>query len=119
MAQNHNIEAMKRFKTIFLEDAVEFLSSLSTQVRTKILYNIDKVEGGIISSDLFKKLGDTEIWEFRTQYNGIQYRLFAFWDTDKEALVVATHGIVKKVWKVPTKEIAKAEELRRQYFNEK
>lgn len=110
---------MRRFKTIFLEEAAEFLESLSEQVRDKIFYNIRKVEGGIMNSDLFKKLGSTDIWEFRTQYNGIQYRLFAFWDSEKEAIVVATHGIVKKVWKVPTKEIAKAEEMRKQYFNAK
>lgn len=111
--------AMKRFKTIFLEEAIDFLGSLLSQVRNKILYNIDKVEGGIMSSDLFKKLEGTDIWEFRTLYGGIQYRLFAFWDTEKETLVVATHGIVKKVWKVPTKEIAKAEEMRKMYFNAK
>ena len=54
---------MKRFKTIFLEEAVEFLDSLSEQVRDKIFYNIRKVEGGIMSSDLFKKLENTDIWD--------------------------------------------------------
>ena len=110
---------MKKFKTIFLEEAVEFIGSLSEQARNKIFYNIDKVEGGIKSNDLFKKLEDSDIWEFRTLYNGIQYRLFAFWDTEAGALVVATHGIVKKVWKVPSKEIAKAEALREEYFKSK
>lgn len=110
---------MNKFHTIFLDEAIAFLGSLSEQVRGKILYNIDKVEGGMWNSDLFKKLDGSNIWEFRTLYNGIQYRLFAFWDTEKETLVVATHGIVKKVWKVPTKEIAKAEEIRKRYFNSK
>lgn len=36
-----------------------------------------------------------EIWEFRTLYNKSYYRLFAFWDTDKDSLVIATHGIIK------------------------
>ena len=31
-------------------------------------------------------------------------------------LIVATHGIVKKTQKTPQKEIAKAEEIRQQYF---
>lgn len=110
---------MRKFKTIFLEEAVEFLDNISNQARKKIFYNIDKVEGGIISSDLFKKLEDTDIWEFRTLHSGIQYRLFAFWDTEEETLVIATHGIIKKVWKVPSKEIAKAEEIRKQYFESK
>lgn len=110
---------MRKFKTIFLDEAMEFLDGLKEQARDKIIYNVRKVEGGVINNDLFKKLEGTDIGEFRTLYNGIQYRLFAFWDTEEEALVVATHGIIKKVWKVPSKEIAKAEEIRKQYFETK
>ena len=43
----------------------------------------------------------------------------AFWDTEEETLVIATHGIVKKTQKTPLKEIAKAEEIRKEYFNNK
>ena len=42
-----------------------------------------------------------------------------FWDTEEETLVIATHGIVKKTQKTPLKEIAKAEEIRKEYFNNK
>ena len=68
---------------------------------------------------LFKKLTD-DIWEFRTLYQGIQYRLFTFWDkTDKtETLVLSTHGMVKKVSKVPKSEIDKALKIRDEYFDE-
>jgi len=40
---------------------------------------------------------------------------FTFWDktNDKKTLVVATHGILKKTKKTPTKEIKKAEEIRK------
>lgn len=110
---------MNQFKTIFLEEAMDFILSLPEQARTKVVYNIHKVEGGIRSSELFKKLEGTDIWEFRTLYNGIQYRLFAFWDTKDGTLVVATHGMIKKVWKVPSKEIKKAEALREEYFKSK
>lgn len=110
---------MSKFKTIFLDEARDFILSLPEQPRSKIIYNIHKVEGGVQSNELFKKLEGTDIWEFRTLYNGIQYRLFAFWDTKEDTLVVATHGMIKKVWKVPNKEIAKAEEIRKQYFNSK
>ena len=61
----------------------------------------------------------SEIWEFRTLYNGIAYRLFAFWDTEEKTLVVATHGIIKKTQKTPSKEIAKAEAIRKEYFKNK
>mgnify|MGYP001033477284 CR=1 FL=1 len=52
-------------------------------------------------------------------YKGIQYRLLAFWDTDAETLVIATHGFVKKTQKTPSKEINKAEAIRKLYFNSK
>ena len=43
----------------------------------------------------------------------------AFLDTEEETLVIATHGIVKKTQKTPLKEIAKAEKIRNEYFNNK
>lgn len=49
----------------------------------------------------------------------MSYRLLAFWDTNKDTLIVATNGFVKKTSKTPLKEIAKAEELRRKYINSK
>jgi len=47
--------------------------------------------------------------------------LLAFWDRteNKETLVIATHGFIKKVDKVPAKEIERAENLRKKYFEEK
>ncbi|MDO4929643.1 MAG: type II toxin-antitoxin system RelE/ParE family toxin [Bacteroidales bacterium] len=102
-----------------MDMAREFISSLPEKAQKKITYNLLKVEGGEIDKELFKKLGNSEIWEFRTLFNGVCYRLFAFWDTEMEALVVATHGIVKKTQKTPEKEIEKAEALRKEYFNDK
>jgi len=64
-------------------------------------------------------LEGSDIWEFRTLYNKTAYRLFAFWDTENNRLVVATHGIIKKTQKTPVKEIAKAEEIRKRYFENK
>ena len=97
------------FRLALLEEAKKFLQSLPPQAYKKILYNIDRVAGGERNKELFKKLENSEIWEFRTLYNGIAYRLFAFWDTDMNTLVVATHGIIKKTQKTPKKEIARAE----------
>ena len=56
---------------------------------------------------MFKKMGDSDIWEFRTLYRGIAYRLLAFWDTESETLVVVAHGFVKKTQKTPKREIEK------------
>ncbi len=104
------------FQLYFLESAREFLKALPLQARNKIYYNIKKVQGGVKDNELFKKLENSEIWEFRTLYQGIAYRLFAFWDTENEAFVIATHGIIKKTQKTPIKDIEKAEEIRRKYF---
>ena len=72
-----------------------------------------------MDKELFKKLENSNIWKFRTLYNGNCYRLFSYWDTETETLVIATHGIVKKTQKTPAQEIAKAEDIRRQYFEQK
>ena len=108
-----------RIKITFMDMARKFVASLPEKVQKKITYNLLKVEGGEIDKELFKKLGNSEIWEFRTLFNGMCYRLFAFWDTEIEALVIATHGMVKKTQKTPKKEIEKAERIRQEYFNDK
>ena len=102
-----------------MKKASEFLSSLPEKAQKKITYNLLKVEGGEINKELFKKLDDTEIWEFRTLFNGVSYRLFAFWDTTSDTLIVATHGIIKKTNKTPQKEIKTAEALRTENFDNK
>ena len=110
---------MRYFETRILEEAYEFLASLDKKSASKVIYNIDLAEQ---TNDprLFKKLQD-EIWEFRTRYAGKQIRLLAFWDksASKQTLVMATHGFLKKVDKVPAKEIERAEKIRKKYFEEK
>ena len=111
MKQNFEIE--------LLPEAVELLERLDDKTREKIYYNIKKAQF-INDNEIFKKLNDF-IWEFRTLYKSKAYRLFAFWDKkeNKETLVVATHGILKKTQKTPPKEIQKAEKIRKQYLENK
>lgn len=108
-----------KFEVEFLPEAVEFLEGLDDKTREKIYYTIRKAQV-VNDNELFKKL-NAFIWEFRTSYNNKAYRLFAFWDKEdnKDSLVVATHGIVKKTMKTPTKELLKAEEIRRHYLSSK
>ena len=107
-----------KFEIIFLEQAIKFMSKVDKKAKKKIYYNLDKAKLGL-DPKLFKKLGG-DIWEFRTKYAGLQYRLLAFWDkTGKiEKLVITTHGIVKKTDEVPKKEIEKAEKIRKRYFEQ-
>ena len=108
-----------KIKVVLLDEAFAFVRSLPIKVQEKIVYNYKKIENGLMSKELFKKLDDSEIWEFRTLYNGNCYRLFSFWDTDTETFIIATHGIVKKSQKTPQKEIAKAEKIMEEYFKSK
>ena len=115
-----NMAHGKAFEVVFMDEVQEFLDTLTEASRDKIMYNVNKVTGGVIDNDLFKKLdGSDGIWEFRTKYNGMEYRLLSFWDEQEKRLVVATHGFIKKTWKVPAKEIARAEALRTKYYKSK
>ena len=109
----------KLFDIVFLDEAFEFLKSIDQKHYEKILYNIRKAQTQY-DPELFKKLKD-EIWELRTLFHGLQYRLLAFWDkTDsKKTFVITTHGFVKKRSKMPNNEIEKAKQMRVKYFEEK
>lgn len=110
---------MRYFETRFLDEVNEFLAQLDPKTVKKIFYNIDLAEQ---TNDprLFKKL-QSDIWEFRTKFAGLHIRLLAFLDKsdNKETLVIAPHGIVKKVDKVPEKEIERAVRLKMNYFERK
>ena len=110
---------MHYFQTQFLEDAEKFISELDTKTIKKIFYNIEIAEQ-TNDPKLFKKL-QNDIWEFRIKYAGLQIRLLAFWDkTDnKETLVFATHGFIKKVDKIPKNEIERAIRIKTKYFENK
>ena len=107
------------FEIRFLDDAYLFLKKLDRKHYEKILYNIRKSQMNQ-DPELFKKLKD-DIWEFRTFYNGNQYRLLAFWDkrSSIETLVIATHGFIKNRSEVPDKEIQKAKQLKDKYLSVK
>ena len=104
-------------KVRYLPEASEFLLTIDDAAAKKLVYNVSKVCSGIKDANIFKKLENTNIWEFRALNNGNCYRLLSFWDSRTETLIVATHGIVKKTQKTPKKEIEKAETIRKNYFD--
>ena len=113
------METFSTFALVLLDEALAFLRSLPEPAKDKMYYNVHRIIKGERNREIFKKLEGSDIWEFRTLYNKKAYRLFAFWDTEEEALVVATHGMLKKSRKTPQKEIAKAETIRTAYFKDK
>lgn len=110
------MEFKRHFKTYFLKEARRFIHSLDHKTRKKVLFNIYCVEHQA-DVELFKKLNN-EIWEFRTKYVGIQVRLLAFWHKkpSEETQVIITHGFIKKTWKIPGKEIKKAESIKSKFL---
>ena len=98
-------------------EAINFLENLDGKARDKILFNLENARF-VIDPKLFKKLTEY-VWEFRTYYNGINYRFMAFWDKrdNKRTLVIVTHGFIKKVAKVPSRELSKTEKIRLIYID--
>jgi len=109
----------QRFDVIFLTEALNFIRELEEKARGKIFYNIDKAKY-VNDPKLFKKI-DGDIWELRTEYKRLQYRLFAFWDksNNQDTLVIASHGIIKKTDKVSKTDIDKAKAIMDLYFKQK
>lgn len=78
--------AQNIFRLVLTDEAQDFIESLPEAVSYKIYYNIKRVVGGERNKELFKKLENSEIWEFRTLYNKTAYRLFAFGIRTKKLL---------------------------------
>ncbi|MDR1004393.1 MAG: type II toxin-antitoxin system RelE/ParE family toxin [Prevotellaceae bacterium] len=110
----------KRFDVVYSPPAADFLERIDAKARDKIVYNIDRASYAL-EPELFKKLTGTDLWEFRTLYSGKQYRLLAFWDRvgDRDTLVIATHGFIKKADKTPMKEIERANAIMQAYYKSK
>ena len=66
MDNNYKRDELRRFTTVFTEEAIDFLNRQESKAREKILSNIRKAEV-IIDNESFKKIND-DVWEFRTLY---------------------------------------------------
>lgn len=106
-----------KLRVVLMDEALTFVRSLPLKVQQKITYNFKKTELGVMDKELFKKLENSEIWELRTLFNGNCYRLFSFWDTETETLVIATHGIIKKSQKHHLKKLQRLKRLERNILN--
>lgn len=65
-----------KLKVVLTEEAQAFLDAQPFKAQQKIYYNIFKVEEGVMKVNIFKKLENTDIWEFRTLYLVIDYSPF-------------------------------------------
>jgi len=106
---------VKRFEVKYLPGAISFLESLEKKAAEKLIFNISKSQV-VNDTRIFKKLKNSNIWEFMADYSSCKYRLFAFWDKRENTFVICTHGILKKSQRTPKKEIKKAEQIRKQFL---
>lgn len=65
-----------KFRLVLTKEASDFLDSLPLKVYKKISYNINQVRLGVKDPELFQKMENSDgIWEFRTRYDKMSYRL--------------------------------------------
>ena len=102
------------FEIEFLDEAREFIKQLSEDEKKVLLKRIEAAKI-TRNSKYFEKL-TKEIWEFRARHNGLQYRIFAFWDKSRKSIVLGTHGYIKKTQKAPLQEIKHAEQIMKNYY---
>ena len=95
----------------------EFLDSLTGKQAQKVAWVLRLIEEiDKVPAQYFKKLSGTEdIWEVRVQMGGDIVRLLGF--LDGAHFVVLTNGFAKKTRKTPPKEIALAEQRKREFLN--
>jgi phage-related protein len=94
----------------------EFLDSLSSKQAQRVAWVLRLIEDiEIVPAQYFKKMPGTQnLWEVRVQSGGDTVRLLGFL-TAAHTLVL-TNGFAKKTMKIPKREIALAEQRRRDYL---
>ncbi|MGV3603142.1 MAG: type II toxin-antitoxin system RelE/ParE family toxin [Dyadobacter fermentans] len=97
---------------------LDFFERLRPDVRKKfnwtlqLIATVDKVP-----EKYFKHMTDsTGIYEIRVEVGSDIYRVFSFFD--KKNLIILLNGFQKKTQKTPKQELALAEKLKKQYYNE-
>lgn len=112
---NQNIRKIFYYKDHYLN----FFNTLDHDVKMKfnwtlkLISTVDKVP-----VKYFKFIeNSTGLYEIRVEFGSNIYRVFSFFD--KGQLIILVNGFQKKTQKTPSKEIEKAEKLKKQYFDEK
>ncbi len=97
----------------------DFFNELSEKVKSKIDYVLFVITvAEHIPVKFFKHVEGTEgLYEIRVEYESNTYRIFCCFDDRK--LIILFNGFQKKTQRTPQKEIDKALEIKRMYFNDK
>jgi phage-related protein len=98
---------------------LDFLDELKPEVKKKFNWTLELVATlERVAEKYFKHIeGTNGLYEIRVEVGSDIYRVFCFFD--KEQLVILINGFQKKTQKTPKSEIKFAEELKKEYFDEK
>jgi phage-related protein len=96
-----------------------FYDGQESKVKNKILWTFRVIEElNQIPETYFKYLKNSSgIYEIRVQVGNNIFRIFCFFDIDN--LVVVGHGFQKKTQKTPKVEIERAEQIKKEYYDDK
>ncbi|MEA3461206.1 MAG: type II toxin-antitoxin system RelE/ParE family toxin [Bacteroidota bacterium] len=97
----------------------EFYITLDMEEKKKVDWVIGLVcDLDVVPSKFFKKIkGTVGLYEIRVMVRRNIFRIFCFFDDG--SLIILLHGMQKKTQKIPLKEIAKANQLRKEYYEQK
>lgn len=102
---------------VYKDYFLTFYRALETGAQKKIDYVLDVLKMQDRVSEKFVKYIKDGLYEIRASHNGNIYR--AFFIFDEGNIVMLFNGFQKKSQKTPSKEIAKALELKKEYYAEK
>ena len=97
---------------------LDFYETLDYEVKKKFNWTLKLISTvDRVPVKYFKHIeNSTGLYEIRVEYGGNIYRVFSFFD--KGQLIILVNGFQKKTQKTPKKEIDKAEELKKKYYDE-
>ena len=93
-----------------------FMRTLTIEQQEKVKYGLLLIKTQNRISNKFVKFIEDGIYELRTEYEGNTFRTFFFFD--KGNIVVLLNGFQKKNQRIPKKEIERAKQLKKSYYEE-
>lgn len=110
---------MEREIVFYENHFFEFYSKLDLKAKNKIKYVLELIEQvSIVPKKFLKHLaGSKGLYEIRVKHQSNIYRIFCCFDEGK--LIILFNAFHKKTNKTPKAELKKAEQLMKQYFNQK
>ena len=96
---------------------MDFYSTLKNEEARKIDYVLDMLKTQERINAKFVKFLRDGLYEIRAEYNGNIFRVFFIFDEGN--IVLLFNGFQKKTQKTPAKELEKALQLKKEYYESK